>query len=466
MPSTVEQLSPSRVKLTIEIPFSELQPHLDKAYKEIAQSVTVPGFRRGKVPAAIIDQRFGRGTVLQEAINAALPVAYSKAVEEANIIPLAEPEIDVTNLEDRKLVEFTAEVDVRPDFEIPELSTLSATVQPLASTDDQVDERIELMRKRFATRSDVDREVAEGDVVTLDINASEDGKEIEDAQAQGITYTVGAPGMLEGMAEAITGKKAGDEVDFKSTLLGGPLRGSMVDIHVAVRKVQEEKLPEVDDEFAQLVSEFDTVSEMREDLASHVLRVARLEQAQEARDKVLEDLVSKVDFELPQGLVEREIQARTEQINNQLAQAGYTLERYLEESEDEPDTPEEFWAQLADRTRQGLAAQIVLDKLADENEIKVENTELTEMLFRRAAQNGTSPEHEMQHMMEHNHAGEWMQEIRRSKALQTIVEAATVTDTDGNTIDVSAVRPDGTLAEPEVESDDAETDEAGQTASE
>ncbi len=454
MPSTVEQLSPSRAKLTIEVPFSELQPHLKKAYAEIAAQVNIPGFRRGKVPAAIIDQRFGRGAVLQEAINAALPSAYEQAVRETEIVPLGQPDIDVTKLEDGDLVEFTAEVDVRPDFELPDFSAVSVTVDPVEATDAGVDERLEVMRQRFATRVDEERPAAEGDVVTLDITASRDGEQLADAEASGVTYTIGSGGMLDGLDEAVTGKSAGESADFTSTLVGGPEAGSEADIHVEVTKVQSETLPEVDDEFAQMISEFDTVDEMREDLATRVAQMARAEQVNQARDKVLEAVLEQVDFELPEKLVETEIEGRTQQINEQLGQAGYTLERYLAETDEEADTPEEFWAEIAKRTREALKAQIILDKLADEQEIGVDQQELTEMLFRRAAQNGSTPEAEAQHMMEHNHAPEWMQEIRRNKALQTIATAATITDTDGETVDVSGVNADGTLADPEAEGDE------------
>lgn len=448
MPSTVEQLSPSRVKLTIEIPFADLKSHLDKAYREIAQQVNIPGFRKGKVPAAIIDQRFGRGMVLQEAINAALPDAYAAAVEDQGIVPLSEPEVDVTKLEDGDLVEFTAELDVRPDFELPDFSTLTATVPNLAETGSEVDERIDVMRQRFATRTDVDRAAASGDVVTLDLEATKDGEALEDATASGITYKIGSGGFLDGLDEAVTGLTAGDETTFSSELVGGPNAGETADIKVVVSKVQEETLPEVDDEFAQMISEFDTVEEMKADLASAVERQARVEQVNNARDGVVEDLVAKTDFEVPERLAAEQFASRKQQITDQLARAGFTLERYLEEADDEEaKTPEEFWADMETRTRSGLKAQIILDKLADDRELGVDQTELTEMLFRRAAASGTSPEQEMQHMMEHGHANEWMQEIRRDKALRLIVAEAVVTDADGNRVNVAAVRSDGTVDE-------------------
>jgi len=437
LPSTVEKLGPSRAKLTVEIPWTDLKPHLDKAYREIATQVTIPGFRKGKVPPMVIDQRFGRGAVLQEAINAALPSAYEAAVTEAGIIPLGEPEVDVTKLEDGETVEFTAELDIRPDFEVPDASTVSVTVDALGDTDAEVDSRIEMLRSRFATATEVERAAGEGDVVTINLVGTRDGEQLQDATAEGITYQIGSGGMIDGLDEAVTGLSAGESATFSSTLVGGELEGEPADITVTVTKVSEQELPEVDDEFAQLVSEFDTVEEMKADLASSVSEMARLEQAAKGRDLVLEALVDQVDLELPEKLLTSEIEARKEQINDQLNRAGLTLERYLDQAEEEAKTPEEFWAELEASTQRGLKAQLLLDKVADDSEVGIEQADLSELLVRKAAQAGTSPEQEAQHMMEHNHTGAWMQEIRRNKALARIVAAATVTDTEGNPVDVA-----------------------------
>ena len=247
MPSTVEQLNPSRVKLTVEIPFADLQPHLTKAYREIAQTVTIPGFRKGKVPTAVIDQRFGRGMVLQEAINAALPTAYGEAVEANKLIPLGDPDVEITKLEDGDVIEFIAEVDVRPELNLPDFGTLSATVPVLADLDTEVNNRIGMMRERFATSTEVDRAAADGDVVTLDLAGSRDGADLRDATAEGITYTIGSGGMLDGLDEAVTGLAAGQSADFTSTLVGGPLARGPADIHVAAHKGSERELPELAD---------------------------------------------------------------------------------------------------------------------------------------------------------------------------------------------------------------------------
>jgi len=437
LPSTVEQLNPSRVKLTVEIPFADLQPHLTKAYREIAQSVTIPGFRKGKVPSAVIDQRFGRGMVLQEAINAALPTAYGEAVEANKLIPLGDPDVEITKLEDGDVVEFVAEVDVRPELDLPEFGTLTATVAVLADLEAEIDNRIETMRERFATATDVDRAAAEGDVVTLDLVGTRDGDELPDATAEGVSYTIGSGGMLDGLDEAVTGLAAGESADFTSTLVGGPLTGEPADIHVTVTKVSEQQLPDLDDEFAQLVSEFDTVEEMRADLATGVEQMLRYEQLNDARDKVLENLVDKVEFELPAKLLAAEIDSRHSQIDDQLKRAGLNLERYLETAEEEAETPEEFWGLVDSRAEQSLRAQILLDAIADAREVGVEQNDLTELIVRKAQANGSTPEQELQHMMDHNHMNAWMQEVRRNKALGLLLAEATVTDENGATVDVS-----------------------------
>lgn len=460
MPSSLEKLSTNRVKLTIEMPFDELKPSLDKAYKDIANQVNVPGFRKGKVPAPVIDQRFGRGVVLQEAINDALPAAYGKAIEENTVVPLGQPEIEVTKLEDGEVVEFTAEVDVRPDFDLPDVSAISVEVPAVEVPDEDVDERVETLRQRFATNTEVERAAVKDDLVTIDLAGTRDGEALEDATASGVTYKVGSEGMLEGLDEAVTGLKAGESAEFHSTLVGGPLRGQDADIKVTVTKVCEQELPAVDDDFAQLVSQFDTVDEMRADLRTALENMARLDQAADARDKVLEEVISKIDIELPTSLIDSELEARRQQVNQQLAQAGMTVEEYLEDSEEEVDNADDFWAEIEKRSLDALKAQIVLDKMADDDEIGVEQNELTELLFRKAQQNGTSPEEEAQHMMQHNHLPDWMQEIRRGKALASMVGAATVTDSKGNALELDRIQPDGTIADKQAEEDAPAEDSA------
>ena len=438
MPSTVEQLSPSRVKLTVEIPFADLKPHLDKAYSEIAKSVTIPGFRKGKVPSQVIDQRFGRGAVLQEAINAALPAAFEAAVVEAKLVPLGEPDVEVTRLEDGEVIEFTAELDIRPEFEVADFTDLEATVAPIRSVDDEVANRLKLLQQRFATSTEVDRPAAEGDQITISLVGTRDGESLPDATADDVAYIIGSGGMIEGLDAAVTGLAAGASVEFASTLVGGPLEGEPADITVTVGKVSEQTLPEIDDEFASMISEFDTVEEMKADLANGVEQMLAAEQVASGRDKVLEALVEATEFEVPERVIAAEVAARKEQITEQLQRAGLTLDRYLEQADETADTPEEFWAEVETSTLRGLKAQLILDKVADDAEVGVEQSDLSDLLLRKASQNGSTPEQEAQHMMEHNHVSAWMQEIRRNKAMSLIVGKAKVVDTDGKPVDIAA----------------------------
>ncbi len=474
MPSTVEQLNPTRVKLTIELPFTELQPNIDKAYNEIGKQVKLPGFRKGHVPTALIDQRFGRGAVLQEAINDALPGAYGAAVAEHKVVPLGQPDVEVTKLEDGEVVEFTAEVDVRPEFDLPDLSAIKVEVPVAEVSDDDLQERLDLLKERFATTTEVERPAADGDLVVVDLEARQNGEVLDDATATGVSYKIGSGRMLEGLDEAVTGLSAGESADFSSKLLGGAHRDEDADIHVTVTKVQEQTLPEVDDEFAQMVSQFDTAEEMLADLRKSLEQQARAEQAGDARDKVLEAVLEQTDFELPQAVVDADLDARKQQVTDQLQRAGLSVEQYLDTAEDETaETPEEFWADIEKRSLEALRAQVVLDKLAEEREFEVTQQDLTQMLFQRAQQNGTTPDQEVQHLMEHNHLPEWSQEIRRGKALNAIVTAATVTDANGEVLDLehltdtdAADEVEGVVedAAAEVAADEVATDEAAAEA--
>lgn len=448
MPSSVDRLSPTRVKLIVEVSFDDLKPSLDKAYREIAKSVNIPGFRKGKVPPMVIDQRFGRGAIIQEALNDALPKFYGEAVAENNLNPLAQPEVEVTKLEDGDLIEFTAEVDVRPEFDLPDFSTLTATVDPIEVTDEQIDTQLTALRQRFGSKSVVERAAATGDVVTIDLVATKDGESLPDATAQGLEYEIGTSGMLDGLDEAVTGLSAGESADFTSTLVGGPQKGEEADINVTVSQVQEQELPELDDEFAQTASEFDTLDELRDDVAARLANAGRLDQAARARDAVLESLLEQLEIELPENVISSEVDARKEQIQSQLDNAGIDLDDYLAETGEAEDA-ESFWAGVEKRSADAMKAQLVLDKTAEQTGVTVDQNDLTQHIFQRAQQEGTAPQQIIAHMQEHpHHIDEYMLEIRRGKALATIVEAATVTDTNGDTVDLGRIQPDGSLGDP------------------
>ncbi len=272
MKSAVENLTPTRAKLSVEVPFEELKPSLDAAYKKIAQQINIPGFRRGKVPPAVIDRQVGRAAVLDEAINEVLPQKYVEALQEHSLQPLAQPEIEVTKFEDHEVLEFTAEVDIRPEIEVPDYEGVEAEVEDIEITDTDVEEQVQALRERFATLNDVERPAAENDFVVLDLRAKKDGEVLEGAEVTGMSYQVGRGGMLDGLDEALTGMSAGEDKTFSSQLVGGDLVGEEVEVEVSVSQVQEQELPELDDDFAQLASEFDTVAELHEDVRTRLGR--------------------------------------------------------------------------------------------------------------------------------------------------------------------------------------------------
>lgn len=446
MQSAVETLSPTRARITVEVPFEELKPSLDAAYQSIAKQVNIPGFRKGKVPPPVIDRQVGRGAVLDEAINDALPKLYVQALQENDLQPLAQPEIDVTRLEDNTLFEFTAEVDVRPSIQAPAYDALTVQVEDIEVSETDIDEQVEALRERFATLKDVDRTAQDDDVVTIDLKATAGGEDVEGGEVNGYSYKVGSGDMLEGIDEALRGLSAGEETTFTSQLLGGDLSGQDVEVSVSLTAVKEQELPELDDDFAQSASEFDTIEELRRDVATRLERGRRLEQAAAARDAVLEQLLDAAEIPLPDGVVAEELAGRRQEIEQQLVQAGMSLQQYLDS---EKQTVDEFDAELEKRVRDAMASQFLLDEIARAQEVGVEQDELTQHLLRRAEQSGQNPDEFVKHMVEHNHVPEMVAEVVRGKTLALIVEGATVTDASGNVVDLVNLRPDGSIGDPE-----------------
>ncbi len=444
MKSSVETLSPTRVKLAVEVPFDELKSSLDEAYRSIAAQVRVPGFRPGKVPARIIDQRIGRAAVLEEAINKALPKAYSDAVRETGVKALGQPDIEVTQLEDNDHVAFTAEVDVRPEITVPAYSGLAVTVSDAEVTDEEVAEQFDALRARFGTLKGVDRPVQQGDFVSLDLVAMVDGEQVEGGSAQGLSYEVGSGNLIEGLDEAILGKSAGDTASFTSTLAYGEHAGEQGEISVTVNSVKERELPEPDDEFAQLASEFDTVEELRADLRARLDRVKVLGQGSEARDKVLELLVAQTEVPLPESSVKAEIEWREHDVVHQLGHDDAAFDQYLQT---EGKSREEFTAELREIAEKSVKTQFILDSIADAEAVSVSDAELTEYIVRQAQRYGMQPQEFADQIVQAGNIAALVADVRRNKALATVLESASVTDTSGNKVDLSALAtPEGQAA--------------------
>ncbi|MFF1542768.1 trigger factor [Streptomyces sp. NPDC058291] len=458
MKSAVETLNPTRVRLSIEVPFEELKDSLDAAYKKINQQVTVKGFRKGKIPARVIDQRFGRGAVLEEAVNDALPKFYTEAVNEAEIDVLGQPEVDITELKDGETLNFTAEVDVRPALELPEdFSSIEVEVDAVEVTDEDIDKSVEQLRERFASTTPVERAAEDGDVVTVDLEAKVDGEVLEDGVASGVSYTIGSGELLEGIDEAVKGLEAGGETTFTSELKGGSAAGKEAEVTVKVTQVAARELPELDDEFAQLASEFDTLDELKADSRKRLENMKQYDQATQAQERVLEKLLELVEVPVPEKLLEDEINTRKHNLeHHQLGQMGLDLDKYLEI---QGKTAEEFETETREAAVKGIKTQFVLDELVKREKLNVNQEELTEHLMRRAASSGMSPDQFAQAVVEGGQVPLLVGEVARGKALATVVESATVKDTNGEVVDLDDEDEESAEAAAETESSETESSE-------
>jgi len=464
----VEELSPTRVRLNVEVPFDELKPSLDKAYREVGRQVRIPGFRPGRVPPPVIDRRVGRDVVLSQAVNDALPDLYAKAVSEGDISVLGQPDVEITSLDDGKALSFTVEVDIRPKFELPDLASLAVTVDDTQVTPDEVAEYLGNLQERFASLKAVQRPVQTDDYVSIDLSASVDGEPVEDAQASGLSYQVGSQSLLDGLDDALVGMSAGESTTFRTELAGGELAGREADVTVTVHSVKVKEVPGLDDDFAQLASEFDTLGELRANTRDQLERMKATQQVIQARDRALDALIDKVDIPLPEGVVAEEVTQNRDSLEQQLQRAGATLEGYLEMAN---QTEEQFDADLEQRARRAVKISLVLDQLAREEELSVDQAELSAYVTRQAEQMGVAPERLAKQLADDGRLSFAAAEVLRGKAMNLIAERVKVTDPAGHEVDVKAalnapVRPTDDTADDtaedtvEADAEDADAEDA------
>ncbi len=465
MKSTVENLSPTRVRLAVEVPYADLKPSVDTAYKAIAQQVRVPGFRPGKVPARIIDQRVGRGAVLQEAVNEALPRFYGEAAREHELQVLGQPEIsDITDfdeLADGSVLQFTAEVDVRPEIELPDLAGIAIAVDDVDVTDEAIDEQVDQLRERFGTLTGVQRATAEGDYVSLDLSTTVDGEQIEEGSTKGLSYVVGAGDLIDGLDDAITGKSADESATFTTTLLHGDHAGAEAEITAQVTAVKVKELPEVDDEFAQMASEFDTVDELKADLRERLGRVRAMEQGAQARDHLVDHLIETIEFPLPESAVNAEVEYRQHDVLHAFDHDDALVDRYLES---QGQTREQWTTEMRENAEKAVRAQFILDAVAEKSDVQIGDSELTEYIVRQAQQYQMPPQEFANQVVQGGNLPMLVADIRRNKALAGVLEAAAVTDASGNAVDLSALADtDDSEAE---DSDDSEAEDSDDSEAE
>jgi trigger factor len=418
--SSVEVLSPTRVRLDVEVAYAELESHIANAYKRVAATVNIPGFRKGKIPASMIDQRVGRGAVIDEAINTALPEFYGQAAREHSVAVIGRPEVDVKEFVDKDKLVFAVEVDVRPEVKLPDFSKITIEVDDVVVADADVDEQIESLRTRFGTLTTVEREVKTGDFTTLDMTAYIDGQEVDGGQANDISYEVGSNTMIDGLDEQLVGMKAEDVKTFDTQLVGQQ-EGEKGEVKVTVKAVKERELPPIDDAFAKLASEFDTLAELKADFVVRLERVKKMEQGAQARDRLVEKLLADNDIPVPDNLVELEV-------NDHLEGEGR-----LEDAEHR--------AEVDGQVRSSLKSDFLLDAIVAAEEVQVTEIELTEYLVRTSQRYGMAPQQFAEELQKAGQIQQLVAEVTRAKALASVLGRITVKDVSGNVIDLEALAP-------------------------
>ena len=417
--TTAEKLTPTRAKMSVEVTLDELEPYLKQAYQTISEQVSIPGFRKGKVPAPIIDQRVGREAVIQEAVNASLDDFYQAALAESEERPMGRPTADVAEWPDAKDPKSTLtlvfEVEVRPEFKLPKYDGLKLTVDNAEIDEDAVEAELTKLRERFGTLVTVDRPAKQGDFVELDLTAKIDGEEVD--QASGVSYEVGAGNLLAGTDEAVETLTAGETTNFTSQLLGGEHEGRDAEVELTLTAVKERELPEADDEFAQLASEFDTIAELRESLKEQVSRGAVFAQGQQARDLFTSTLIEKAGIPISEELVEDEVHRHLES------------EGRLED--------DEHRAEVRKSAEEQIQLQLLLDAIVDAEKVTPTQNELSQYIFQSAQQYGMEPTQFLQAISQGNQMGVIIGEVTRNKALAIALAKAKVVDQDGNAVDLS-----------------------------
>lgn len=434
MKSTVEQLSPTRVRINVEVPFAELEPDFQRAYKELAKQVRLPGFRPGKAPAKLLEARIGREAMLDQIVNDALPSRYGQAVAESDVQPLGRPNIEVTKKEYGQDLQFTAEVDIRPKISLPDLSALTVSVDPIEIGEDDVDAELQSLRTRFGTLTAVDRPVAVGDVVSIDLSATVDGEDIPNAAAEGLSHEVGSGRLIAGLDDAVVGLSADESRVFTAKLAAGEHAGQEAQVTVTVRSVKERELPEPDDEFAQLASEFDSIDELRASLSDQVRQAKRAQQAEQIRNATIDALLEQVDVPLPESYVQAQFDSV---LHSALSGLNHDEARFNELLVEQGSSRAAFDAEARTASEKDVKRQLLLDALADELQVQVGQDDLTERLVTTSRQYGIEPQQLFGYLQERNQLPTMFADVRRELAIRAAVEAATVTDSDGNKIDTS-----------------------------
>lgn len=413
MKTNVEKLNPTRVKLTIEVDQAAFKPTLDKAYKTVSGQVSIPGFRKGKVPAQVLDQRVGKDQIIAQAINDGMDDFYRAALAQEKLLPLGTPAADVKSAPTAddlaKLLIIELEVEVRPEFKLPEYKGAKAKVEPVKVAKMDIETELDALRARFGTLKTIDRPAKSGDFTSIDLTAEMDGKQID--TATDISYEIGSGQLLDGIDEALETLTAGETTVFRSKLVGGDMAGQEAEVTVTLKAVKDRELPQADDAFAKLASEFDTLEELKKDIESGLEVQLVRKQILQARDIIVDDLVAKAKIPVSDEAIQREV------------------EQHLEGEGRQAD--DEHRKEVVEESSKNFQVQLLLDAIVEAEGIRGEDQELIEYLAASARNYGMDPNDFIRQVASAGQVPYYASELARRKAVDFLVEHADITDTKG-----------------------------------
>ena len=418
MKTTVERLTPTRVKLTITVDAAGFKPALEKAYETVSSQVNIPGFRKGKVPATILDQRVGKDAIIAQAVNDGLDDFYREALIQENLKPLSTPQADIKSApnaqEPTNELVVELEVEVRPEFKLPDYKGLKIKVDAVKIAKMDIESELDALRARFGTLKTVDRPAKHGDFTSIDLTAAIGGAEID--TAKDISYEIGSGQLLDGIDEALETLTAGETTTFRSKLVGGDQAGSEAEVTVTLNAVKESELPKADDAFAQLASEFDTIAELKTDIEKKLEQNFVRKQILQARDQIVDQLVEKAKIPVSDEAVKREV-------DSHLENEGKAM--------DDPHRVE-----VLEETEKNFRVQLLLDAVVDAESIKVEDQELIEYLAFQSRNYGMDPNDFIKQVANAGQVPMFVDELSRRKAVDALVAHAEITDAKGNKVSV------------------------------
>jgi trigger factor len=416
----VKRINPTRVKLTITVDQQSFKPALDRAYKTVSEQVNIPGFRKGKVPAAVLDQRVGKDAIIGQAINDGLDIFYRDALREKDLRPLDTPQADIksapSSTEPTKELVVELEVEVEPEFEMPNYKGMKVSVEAIKIAQLDVDTELDALRARFGTLKTVERPAQKGDFTTIDLSASIDGNPID--AARDISYEIGSNQLLDGIDEALDTLTAGESTTFRSKLVGGEFAGKEAEVAVTLKAVKERELPELNDEFAQLASEFDTLTELRADVEQKIEKQMARKQILQARDKIVDELVKLAKIPTSQVSIEREVHSHLEG------------EGRLQDNEHRKEVTEE--------AEKNFQTRLILDAVVKGEQIKVQDKELVDYLALMATSYGMNPNDFIKQISNAGQVPAYVSELARRKAVDFLVANAEISDTSGKKVEYQA----------------------------